>query len=132
MKLVLVPVIVTFKFCPLFPIEGMIEFKFCEKCGSELPPPRKSRQQVTALFSDLSEYTALTEKLDPEEIKEITRIIFDGTSQIIRNYERFIETIHQLGSFLSVMEVPSINAASWMKANGIGRTTKFESRAIWT
>jgi hypothetical protein len=32
---------------------------------------------VTALFSDLSGYTAMSERLDPEEVKEITGKIFD-------------------------------------------------------
>jgi DNA-binding protein Fis len=106
--------------CPGCNSSNPAEFKFCGKCGSELPLSRKShqigpetkahpidvgtknsrisdmtfegeRKQLTALFSDLSEYTALTEKLDPEEIKEITSIIFDGISQIISTFEGFIE-----------------------------------------
>jgi len=55
--------------------------KFCSECGSpletltETPKPAAAteaeRKQVTVLFSDLSGYTAMTEKLDPEEVKEI-------------------------------------------------------------
>ena len=58
---------------------------FCLKCGKELtvneespkqsPIPDAERKRVTALFSDLSDYTAMTEKLDPEEVKEITSSI---------------------------------------------------------
>jgi class 3 adenylate cyclase/tetratricopeptide (TPR) repeat protein len=106
--------------CPSCKSANPSEFKFCGKCGKELPLPIKShhtvpdaetppikdgtkkdhisditfegeRKQVTALFSDLSGYTTLTEKLDPEEVKEITSRIFDGVSQIISNYEGFIE-----------------------------------------
>jgi predicted ATPase/class 3 adenylate cyclase len=106
--------------CPDCNSSNPPEFKFCGKCGSELPLLRKSpqivpeaktppgkvgkkesrmsdmafdgeRKQVTALFSDLSGYTTLAEKLDPEEVKEITSRIFDGVSQIISKYEGFIE-----------------------------------------
>jgi class 3 adenylate cyclase len=43
------------------------------------------------LFSDLTGYTAMSEKLDPEEVKEITSRIFDEISKIVANYDGFIE-----------------------------------------
>jgi predicted ATPase/class 3 adenylate cyclase len=46
---------------------------------------------VTALFSDLSGYTAMSEKLDPEEVKEITSRIFGEIAQVVAKYEGFIE-----------------------------------------
>ncbi|UCF82095.1 MAG: zinc ribbon domain-containing protein, partial [Desulfobacteraceae bacterium] len=49
------------------------------------------RKHVTALFSDLSGYTAMSEKLDPEEVKEITTRIFGEISQIIVEYDGLIE-----------------------------------------
>jgi class 3 adenylate cyclase/tetratricopeptide (TPR) repeat protein len=48
---------------------------------------------VTALFSDLTGYTALTERLDPEQVKEITGRIFAGVKQIIAKYEGFIDRL---------------------------------------
>ena len=73
--------------------------KFCDTCGRDLkqpqkpepqireptpskdtPPPKpieSERKHVTALFSDISGYTAMSERLDPEEVKEITGKIFD-------------------------------------------------------
>mgnify|MGYP001823195084 FL=1 len=53
--------------------------------------PDAERKRVTALFSDLSGYTAMTEKLDPEEVKEITSTIFDGIREVVSKYEGFIE-----------------------------------------
>jgi len=60
--------------------------KFCPQCGLKVsvkeqpqkstPTPDAERKQVTALFSDLTGYTAMTEKLDPEEVKQITISIF--------------------------------------------------------
>jgi class 3 adenylate cyclase/tetratricopeptide (TPR) repeat protein len=43
------------------------------------------------MFSDLSGYTAMTEKLDPEEVKEIMDRVFGKISQVVVKYEGFIE-----------------------------------------
>ncbi|MBW2468526.1 MAG: AAA family ATPase [Deltaproteobacteria bacterium] len=87
--------------------------KFCDACGLDLrrqqkdapkvtelslqketlsaKPIASERKHVTALFSDLSGYTAMSERLDPEEVKEITARIFDEVSKIIGKYEGFVE-----------------------------------------
>ena len=75
--------------------------KFCNQCGQRLeevaeaekqvPEADGERKHVTVLFSDLSGYTALSEKLDPEEVKEITSRIFSEISQVISKYEGFVE-----------------------------------------
>ena len=94
--------------------------KFCSECGFNLesakeasnaisdtenlsqPPIPKipirrtapgvgERKHVTVLFSDLSGYTTMSEKLDPEEVKEITSRIFGEVSKIVANYDGFIE-----------------------------------------
>ena len=49
------------------------------------------RKHVTVLFSDLTGYTAMSEKLDPEDIKEITSRIFGEVSEIVSKYDGFIE-----------------------------------------
>lgn len=59
-----------------------------------LPAPNKingERKYVTVLFSDMSGYTAMSERLDPEEVKEITSRIFGEISQIVDKYNGFIE-----------------------------------------
>ena len=56
-----------------------------------IAPAIGERKHVTALFSDLSGYTLLSEKLDPEEIKEIMGRIFSRISEVITKYEGFIE-----------------------------------------
>jgi class 3 adenylate cyclase/tetratricopeptide (TPR) repeat protein len=75
--------------------------KFCDECGYSLaqdsqirntePTRDGERKHVTILFSDLSGYTAMSEQLDPEEVKEITGHIFDNVSKIISKYDGFIE-----------------------------------------
>ena len=105
--------------CPKCGFENLPTEKFCGDCGhnlksSSLPPPeiessRKTipeepttqtyspdisagaRKQVTVLFSDLSGYTAMTEKLDPEEVKEIMEKVFGEISKVVAKYEGFIE-----------------------------------------
>ena len=83
---------------------------FCNKCAANLQTTHSSstpqtepirtafisepeRKIVTALFSDLSGYTALTERLDPEQVKEITGEIFSGVKRIVSKYEGFIDRL---------------------------------------
>jgi class 3 adenylate cyclase/tetratricopeptide (TPR) repeat protein len=75
--------------------------KYCGECGQKLGLPSRDAEQtalvdgerkhVTVLFSDLSGYTAMSEKLDPEEIKEITSRIFGDAAQVVSKYDGFIE-----------------------------------------
>jgi len=87
--------------CPKCQNENSEEAKFCQECGNSLiaaseavrtsPIPEAERKRVTALFSDLTGYTAMTERLDPEEVKEITGRIFDGVKTVVSKYGGFIE-----------------------------------------
>jgi class 3 adenylate cyclase/tetratricopeptide (TPR) repeat protein len=87
--------------CPKCEFENPAGANFCNKCGARLicqpevtisrPIPDAERKRVTALFSDLSGYTAITEKLDPEEVGQITGRIIDGIKAIVGTYEGFIE-----------------------------------------
>ncbi len=87
--------------CPKCQGENPEGKKYCGDCGHRLdepalkaasiPPTDSERKQVTVLFSDLSGYTAMTEKLDPEEVKEIIGRVFGEISQVVARYEGFIE-----------------------------------------
>ena len=89
------------KKCPQCHIFLPDDAQFCFKCGEKLPPKLNhstvetevegERKRLTALFSDLSGYTAMTAKLDPEEIMEITGRIFEGVKAVVKKYEGFIE-----------------------------------------
>jgi class 3 adenylate cyclase/tetratricopeptide (TPR) repeat protein len=76
--------------------------EFCGECGQSLAAPSAAapvpvlstdgeRKQATVLFSDLSGYTAMSEKLDPEEVKEIMGKVFGEVSKIVARYGGFIE-----------------------------------------
>ena len=106
--------------CPSCNSSNPLRFKFCGECGHSLIPAKEiseqkseaenlsshpsskkttssvtplegERKHVTVLFSDLTGYTAMSEKLDPEEVKEIMSRIFGEVAQIVTKYEGFIE-----------------------------------------
>ena len=75
--------------CPSCGVEAPPEAKFCMSCGNSLqgdsapapapaPPARtaaqampEERRQVTVVFADLSGYTAVAERMDPEAVKSL-------------------------------------------------------------
>jgi class 3 adenylate cyclase len=87
--------------CPECQIRLPDHALFCLKCGEKLTPGADDtaaegsiegeRKRLTALFSDLSGYTDMTARLDPEEMIEITAQIFDNVKDIVQKYEGFIE-----------------------------------------
>ncbi|UCD88527.1 MAG: AAA family ATPase [Desulfobacterales bacterium] len=87
--------------CPECQHENPDTQKFCGECGQKLGKILKTekavletegeRKHVTIMFSDLSGYAAMTERLDPEEVKEIMSLIFGKITEIINGYEGVIE-----------------------------------------
>jgi class 3 adenylate cyclase/tetratricopeptide (TPR) repeat protein len=67
--------------CPSCGTPAPPEARFCMNCGQGLdgaaaaPPPAEKppeeRRQVTVLFADLSGYTAIAERMDPEAVKNL-------------------------------------------------------------
>jgi class 3 adenylate cyclase len=98
---------------------------FCHKCGLALSSRDSQlestvvfdaeRKRVTALFSDLTGYTSLMKKLDPEEVKAITSRIFDGVRNVINRYEGFIERFEGDG-FLALFGVPKAHEDDSIRA----------------
>ncbi len=79
--------------CPACKAKIPIGKKFCGICGHQLIsskdieksslPLESERKNVTVLFSDMSGYTAITERLDPEEVRELMGRIFGEIAQVI-------------------------------------------------
>ena len=74
---------------------------FCGGCGKPLagdqvPAPREpathgpERRQLTVMFCDLVGSTALSHRLDPEDLREVIGSYRNWTSQVIARYEGFI------------------------------------------
>ena len=95
--------------CPKCNTSNLSDSIFCDECGYDFtktsaitPKPIETplkptttdqeRKHVTVMFSDLSGYTAMTEKLDPEEVKEIMDRIFGKISQVVVRYEGFMKS----------------------------------------
>jgi class 3 adenylate cyclase/tetratricopeptide (TPR) repeat protein len=91
--------------CPQCGKSNPPDSNFCNGCGQSLVQGQKpvekaepsapttggERKHVTVLFSDLSGYTAMSEKLDPEEVKEIMSRVFGRIKEVIAKYDGFIE-----------------------------------------
>jgi class 3 adenylate cyclase/tetratricopeptide (TPR) repeat protein len=86
--------------CPHCHFDNLPLDKFCGECGHKLEEAvigrielqiEGERKQVTVLFSDLSGYTAMTERLDPEEVKKIIGQIFGQVAQVVTKYEGQLE-----------------------------------------
>ena len=87
--------------CPECQLEIPEDSMFCNKCGCQLVRGLggseniclmdSERKLVTVMFSDMSGYTAMTERLDPEDVKGIMSHIFSKITEIIKKYDGFIE-----------------------------------------
>ncbi len=91
------------------------EFAFCPKCGTPLgssasagpgpvvtapakPPAAPvstdagaDRRPVTVLFGDLSGFTRLGERLDPEDVRALQGELFEEMASAIKRYDGFVE-----------------------------------------
>lgn len=71
--------------------------RFCSQCGSALAlaqsaaPGDAERKQVTVLFSDLTGFTTLSERLDLEETREIMAQIFRSAAEVVARHGGRIE-----------------------------------------
>jgi class 3 adenylate cyclase/tetratricopeptide (TPR) repeat protein len=73
------------------------------------------RKHITVLFSDLSGYTAITERLDPENVKEIMSRVFGEIVQVVTRYEGFIEKL--IGDAAMILfGVPKVHADDPVRA----------------
>ncbi len=80
-------------------------FAFCPRCGGRLAAkpgehtpqaetiraPETDRRPVTVLFADLSGFTALGERLDPEEVRALQSELFQEMASVIERFGGFVE-----------------------------------------
>ena len=74
-------------------------FAFCPACGSKLAatgsaPPvaaQADRRSATVLFADLSGFTSIAERLDPEDVRALQTDLFAALRAVIDRHDAFIE-----------------------------------------
>jgi class 3 adenylate cyclase/predicted ATPase len=68
------------------------DFSFCGYCGHKLvDAPREDRREVAVIFADVTGFTAICERLDPEEIHTLMNGCFVGLTQAIQTEEGCID-----------------------------------------
>jgi class 3 adenylate cyclase/predicted ATPase len=96
--------------CPSCQAEVPAGFKFCGNCGQKLdgtpapapirdapaapappPVPEGERREVTVVFADVSGFTRMSERLDPEEVHAIMNECFAGLGEAIHDEEGYID-----------------------------------------
>jgi class 3 adenylate cyclase len=85
------------------------EGRFCSLCGAPLgarpPSAARARKVVTALFSDVSGFTALGERLDPESLHEVIGSWLEGADRAIERHGGAVEK-HLGDGVMAVFGVP--------------------------
>ncbi|MDH5540363.1 MAG: AAA family ATPase, partial [Rhizobacter sp.] len=79
--------------------ENTTSARFCSQCAHPLAaapagasaPAGAERKQVSVLFCDLTGFTAISERLDPEETRQIMARIFGLAAEIVGRYDGRIE-----------------------------------------
>ncbi|MBI3108759.1 MAG: hypothetical protein HYY95_24850, partial [Candidatus Rokubacteria bacterium] len=72
--------------------EAPPDFASCPKCGRKLErEPEADRRTVTVVFADLSGFTALAERLDPEDVRAVQSDLFQEMAAAIQQYGGFVE-----------------------------------------
>ncbi len=79
--------------CPECQHENPIDAKFCNQCATPLNntrPQGAERRQLTVMFCDLAESTALAGQLDPEDWRDVIRAYQTACAAVIHRFEGYI------------------------------------------
>lgn len=79
--------------CPACGAANAVGARYCNQCSQPLAEsaPAAERKQVTVLFADLSGFTAIAERLDPEDTRQIVARVFEFGAAIVARYQGRIE-----------------------------------------
>lgn len=75
--------------CPSCACENRPQAKFCDGCGAALSNPNLpggDRRQAAVLFADISGYTELCARHDPEHVQAMLGRFFAATEQVVEAY----------------------------------------------
>jgi class 3 adenylate cyclase/tetratricopeptide (TPR) repeat protein len=91
---------------------------FCGRCGSRIRPAPASasaRKVVTILFSDVTGFTALGERLDPESLQQLMSRWFGETRRIIEHHDGTVEK-YMGDAVMAVFGVPVVHEDDAVRA----------------
>ena len=85
--------------CGRCQVEISTDFAFCPRCGSKLGSAHPKapavadadRRSATVLFADLSGFTAISERLDPEDVRALQMDLFDALRGVVERFDAFVE-----------------------------------------
>jgi class 3 adenylate cyclase/tetratricopeptide (TPR) repeat protein len=79
--------------CPNCGTTNQIRFAFCGSCGAALSTqpqdqftPAEERRRATVMFTDVSGWTSMVERLDPEDVKALAHAVTQGMGAEIRRF----------------------------------------------
>src|SRR5215211_1465000 len=84
---------------------------FCRRCGARLglgTGRTSARKVVSVLFSDVSGFTALGERLDPESLQQLMNQWFGETRRIIERHDGTVEK-YMGDAVMAVFGVPVVH-----------------------
>ncbi|MSP12705.1 MAG: adenylate/guanylate cyclase domain-containing protein [Chloroflexi bacterium] len=87
------------RYCLQCRFENLPNAKFCGECGTSLTglapvpltiSPEAERRQLTVMFCDLVGSTSLSQRLDPEDLREVLHAYQEVCEHVIRRYDGHI------------------------------------------
>ncbi len=86
--------------CQRCQVDVSIDFAFCPRCGNRLAAPTPAspveaadadRRSATVLFADLTGFTTISERLDPEDVRALQTDLFADLREVVRRFDAFAE-----------------------------------------
>ncbi len=104
--------------CPQCGEENSERARFCEACGTPLPPADAAsevRKTVTILFSDVAGSTSLGERLDPESLRRLMGRYFDAMRDVLEHHGGTVEKF--IGdAIMAVFGIPRLHEDDALRA----------------
>jgi predicted ATPase/class 3 adenylate cyclase len=105
--------------CPRCGRAAPDEAAFCSACGARLtgngPAAAQARKTVTVIFADVSGFTALGERLDPESLQQVIARYFAEMRQVVARHGGSVEKL--IGdAVMAVFGVPVLHEDDALRA----------------